>query len=280
MRNAGLAGYILGIALALLMPPGVCGSAETIRINGSGSALDMMKPLVAAYLKTGSGDRIIMEKPLGSSGAIKALLAGALDMALSCRPLKKEEIARGARQQWYGKTPLVIIAERHVDTREITTRELEDIYNGKLTTWPNGAIIRLVMRPNEDVDTRILSSLSSGMASAMAVARSRPGLLMAITDPEAYTMVAATPGGIGAAGMPTVVVEKIPVAALALNGVKPSPKTLASGAYPLAKEISIVTTPGTNPAAHKLISFMLSPRGRSIAYKSGVYVTARQAGVR
>ena len=268
---------VFGLAVTLLLFPAVCPAVETININGSGSALDMMKPMIAAYQKNNKDVRIYMEKPLGSSGAVKALLAGALDLVLSSKPLKPEEMARGARLQLYGKTPLVMITEKKVRKRDITTRELEDIYSGKMATWPNGEIIRLVLRPNEDADSNLIRRLSPGMANAMDIAKSRPGMIVAVTDPDAYTTVSITPGGFGATGMASIIAEKIPVASLTLNGVAASPKTLASGAYPLAKEISIVTTPRTPPAAHKLISFMFSPQGRAIAAKTGVLVTTGAA---
>jgi phosphate transport system substrate-binding protein len=261
------------LVIMLLVIPAICQATDTITVNGSGSALDMMKPMIAAFQKKNKDVRVVMEKPLGSSGAVKALLAGALDLALSSKPLKPEELAKGAHQQVYGVTPLVIIAEKNVRTTDITTRELEDIYSGKRTTWPNGETIRLVMRPNEDVDSKLLSNLSPGMLTAMNTARSRSGMVDAVTDPEAYTTVAKTAGGIGATGMTSIIAEKLPVKSLTLNGVKASPKTLASGAYPLAKEISIVTSPKTPPAAHKLVTFILSPPGRAIAAATGVHVT-------
>ncbi|NVN89728.1 MAG: substrate-binding domain-containing protein [Desulfuromonadales bacterium] len=274
MRVKMCAWSVCGLLSVLLTLPVSCPAADTIRINGSGSALDMMKPLVAAYQKSNRDAHIVMEKPLGSSGAVKALLADALDLVISSKPLKPDEIARGAQLQPFGKTPLVIITEKNVGKKDITIKELEDIHTGKSTTWPNGEAIRLIMRPQEDVDSKILSSLSPGMAIAMSAARSRPGMLVAVTDPEAYATVSKTPGGIGATGLTSIIVEKIQITPLTLNGIKALPKTLASGAYPLSKEISLVTSTKTPPAAHKLINFILSPQGRAIAEKCGVFVTS------
>jgi len=256
-----------------LITPGICQATDTVTINGSGSALDMMKPLIAAFQKNNKDVHIVMEKPLGSSGAVKALLAGALDLALSTRSLKPEELAKGAHQQIYGATPLVIITEKSIQKTDITTQELEDIYSGKRTSWPNGESVRLIMRPSEDADSKILSKLSPGMTTAMNTAHSRPGMVVAITDPEAYTTVAKTPGGLGASGLTSIIVGKLPVTSLSFNGVKASPKTLANGTYPLAKEIIIITGPKTAPGARKLITFIVSPHGRAIAAATGVHVT-------
>jgi phosphate transport system substrate-binding protein len=85
-------------------------AADLIRINGSGSALDVLKPLIQAYAKVHPQVTIEMEKPLGSSGAIKALLAGALDIAVSSKPLKPEEVAQGCRGREYGRMPLALVS--------------------------------------------------------------------------------------------------------------------------------------------------------------------------
>lgn len=272
MKSTFIFNCLICLLGTVLLFPVVCLAADTITVNGSGSALDMMKPIIAAYQKSNKDVRIIIDKPLGSSGAIKALLAGALDLVLSSKQLKPEEIAKGAQQQAYGSTPMVFITDKKVGKSNISTSELEAIYSGKSVTWPNGEAIRLILRPTEDADTRIINTLSPGMAAAVSAARTRPGMTVAVTDPEAYSAVVKTPGSFGATGMTSIITEKLPVAALSLNGVAPSPKTLANGSYPISKEIIFITTAKTSPAALKLVSFMLSPQGRAIAGKTGVHV--------
>ncbi len=251
-----------------------CQASETIRINGSGIALDMMRPLIAAYLRSNQNAHIEMGKPLGSSGATKALIAGALDMAVCSRGLNPEEAAQGVTQKKYGITPLVIATEKYVPKSGISTKELEDIFTGKLATWENGEKIRLVLRPQEDIDTKILRKLSSGMNSAIDTAHARTGMIMAITDPESYSAISRTPGGIGTTGMNSIISEKLNLKILSLNGIKPSLQTISNGTYPLTKEINFSITTKTPPAALKLINFIFSRQGRTIAEKSGVLVTA------
>lgn len=271
----------LVIAMLLLStgiaPADICHAADTIRINGSGSALDMMKPLIEAYRKTSRNVRIDMAKPLGSSGSIKALLAGELDLAVIGRDLKPEETAQGAEQRKYGRTPLAIVTDRTTRVRSITTKELEEIYAGSTITWQNGDKLRLVLRPSEDSDTKILAALSPGMKNALSAAHSRPGMIIAITDPESYATIAKTPGSLGTTALNSIISGRLPLTALSLNGVTPSLKTLANGAYPLVKEYSFATTSKISPAAKKFISYIFSPQGRTIAEKAGVMVTAGPA---
>jgi phosphate transport system substrate-binding protein len=245
-------------------------AAETIRINGSGSALFMMKPLIKAYTKTHPGVRIEMEKPLGSSGAIKALLAGVLDIAVSSKALKPEDSAKGAVSREFGKTPLAIVTGKNVLKTDITTKELEDIYSGKVRIWPNGEQIRLVLRPEADIDSTIIERLSPDMGRAIKTAHAQQGMIIAVTDPESDEAVTKTQGSLGAAALPAVLVEKVPFNILALNGVRPSLTTLRNGTYPLAKDIRFITTKNSRPEVATFLNFIYSPQGRAIAEKAGV----------
>jgi phosphate transport system substrate-binding protein len=112
------------------------------------------------------------------------------------------------------------------------------------------------------------------MNSAVGAAQSKPGMLVAVTDPESNAMVAKTPGAIGATGLTSIMVENLSLNTLTLNGVKGTTQNLSSGAYPLAKDIRFITMTTISPAAVKLLKFVFSREGRSIAEKAGVFVPA------
>ena len=265
--------YFIIIDLLFLAGPPEISAADTIRINGSGTCLEMIKPLMKAYDKNNRSVSFQMEKPLGSSGAIKALLSGAIDIAIVSRPLNPEETAQGAKLKDFGKTPLAIVTEKKVPIKVISTRELEDIYSGKTVKWPNGETIRIILRPNEDADTKILKTISPGMVEAITKAQHRRGVIIAVTDPESDEAVSKTIGGIGASGLTGIIVGKLPLKVVALNGVRPTRENLANGIYPLSKGISFVTTGKLPDAAAKFLEFIYSNQGRSLAEKTGVWIT-------
>ena len=249
-------------------------AAETVRINGSGAGLEMMKPLIEVYVKSYPGVTFEMHKPLGSSGAIKALIAGALDIAVTSKPVKPEELSKGAKVSTFGKTPLAIVANKSVMQKDIRTTELEAIYSGVTRKWPNGENIRVVLRPLEDIDTKILRGLSPGMDKAVSEAQRRRGMLTAVTDPESNEAVSRTEGSIGAAGLAGIMATKIPLSILSLNGVMPTPAALADGSYPLSKDINFVTRGRLPGAAAKFLDFIYSEKGRAVVERIGVLVTA------
>ncbi len=249
-------------------------AGETVRINGSGTGLEMMKPLIEAYQKTHRGVTFEMHKPLGSSGAIKALLAGYLDIAVTSRPLKPDEVAKGAKVSKFGKTPLAVVANKSVSQKNILTRELIAIYSGASRTWPNGENIRVVLRPLEDIDTNILRGLSPGMDKAVSEAQRRRGMILAVTDPESNEAVSKIEDSIGTAGLAGIMATKIPLNILSLNGVMPTTAALADGRYPLAKDLNFVTRGKLPGAAAEFLDFIYSGKGRAVVEKIGVLVAA------
>lgn len=248
-------------------------AGDTIRINGTGSGLEMMKPLIAAYSKASRNVSFEMEKPLGSSGAIKALLAGAIDIAVTSKPLDPGAMAKGARIRHFGKTPLVMVTDKTNPRKNISTKELEDIYSGITTRWENKETIKIILRPEGDIDTKILRGLSVDMNEAITKAQRRRGMIVAVTDPESNETVSKTAGSIGASGLTGALIGKAPLNVLALNGVIPGVKTLADGSYPMAKELHFAVTDKTSRAAAKFLDYVYSKKGRAIAKNIGVHVT-------
>ncbi len=246
--------------------------AAVIRVNGSGSCVDLMVPLFTAYAKSNKGISFQVEKPLGTSGAIKALLADVLDIAVVSRPLKPEESAKGAEYRTYGAMPFAVVTHKNVAVKDISTAQIESIYSGATNVWPDGKRIRIILRPEEDIDTKILGSLSANMLQAIEKARARPGMKTAVTDPEAYEAILKIEGSVGGCGLSSVIVMKLGLNVLSLNGVKPTVDNLANGKYPMAKQIAFVTTRKTSAAALKFLSFVYSENGRAIARKAGAWV--------
>lgn len=273
MFYLGLVNNICFLLLSLLLARPAL-ATDLIRINGTGSAMMLMKPLSMAYGKVHPEVEFKLDNPLGSSGAIKALLAGVQDIALSSRDLTPEEASAGANFREYAKTPLAIITNKGVDKNDLTTQELVDIYAGKTMNWPDGKPVRLILRPMEDTDTKLIRKLSPEMDAAMTSAQERRGMTVAVNDSDSVEVIAKTPGALGASGLTVVIVKKLPLNVMSLNLIEPTPETLFNGAYPLAKPLGIVTL-GTLPEpAKKFLAFVYSQEGRGIAQANGARVTA------
>lgn len=78
--------------LLALVCSGSAAAEEVVRINGTGAGMVLAGPVIAAFQKNNRGIRFEMERSLGSAASLKAIAAGALDIAIAGRQLKPHEM--------------------------------------------------------------------------------------------------------------------------------------------------------------------------------------------
>lgn len=247
-------------------------AAEALKLGGSGSCLGTMRLLAAQFQKTHPDVQITVVPSLGSGGGIHAVAAGVIDIGLSSRPLKESERNPRLTVSEYGRTPFVIVTATRNPTSSITLDQLVQIYTGTVTTWPDGKPLRLVLRPAAESDSKVLKALSPAMDTAVTQALERPGMPVALTDQDNADALEKISGAIGSSTLALIVSEQRALKALVLDGVTPSPETLASGEYPYFKTMLLVTRDDITPLAQMFIAFIRSPEGRAILTQNGHWV--------
>lgn len=256
---------VLGLCLA-----GADGAAAAeLQLGGSGATLGTMRLLADAYTARHPETTFVVLPSMGSSGGIKAALAGAIALGLSTRPLKDAEIAAGAEAIEYGRTPFVFATATATPVDGISTRQLADIYAGRLTEWPDGTRIRMILRPVSDSDTDAIKAISPDVAKGLELAEERPGMAFGVTDQEAAQAIETTPGGIGPSTLALIRSEGRNLKALKLDGIAPTPESLADGSYALDKPMLAVRTPKSPPEALDFLAFIRSDEGRAILARNG-----------
>lgn len=253
-------------------------ASDVIKMGGTGSGLGVMKLLGKAYVKRNPGTKIQVMPNLGSSGGIRGVGKGILDIGISSRPLKENEKVYKLSITEYARTPFVVVVRPDTPVSDLKMEDLVKIYDGRRQTWPDGGRIRPVVRPAADFDTEIAKKISPEMSKAVDAIVSRPGMLTAVTDQDATNTIQRTPGAIGFSTLGQVITERLPLKVLSINGVPPSTGTLSKGSYRPNKVLSIVTGPEPSAQVRKFIGFIASPAGRKIFEESGYIVTLQGTG--
>ena len=229
--------------------------AETITISGTGAGLGTMKLLAQEFQKQHPSISVQVLPNTGSSGGIKATLAGALDIGISSRALKPDERERGAIAVAYAKTPFVVATSNTNSVSNVTLKDLQTLYSGAKANWPDGQRVRLIMRPINDSDTDLLKGMSPELDAAVMKAQAVPGLATAVTDQDGANAIEKIPGAIGTSTLALILSEHRALKALAINGVIPSIETIKDGSYPYQKTLYFVTTTNVSKAAREFIAF-------------------------
>lgn len=272
MFHGVLKKFLIAGLIAFLPISGVApaGDVSTLKVGGSGTDLATLKLLAAEFSRTHPGIRVtIVEPSLGSSGGVKAVAAGVLNIGMSSRPLKESERRAGLHETAYAKSPLVFATLRFHGQTNLSYPEIIDIYRGRRTEWPDGSRLRPVLRPDSDSDTIVLRDSIPGMKPALDEAYRLPGIPVAATDQDSADQIAAIPGGVGTSVLCLLLAEKRPLKVFTLNGVVPSPETIANGRYPLVKTLYLVTPASPNVATKKFLAYLRSDEAVKILRRTG-----------
>lgn len=239
--------------------------AETLKIGGTGSSGPLITKLFAEYQKQAPNVTLkLASPPLGSTGGIKALTKGRIDLAVAGRPLKAEEIPILGKSMPLARTPFVLASPDGERSQGFTFSTLAAVFDNKLTTWDSGDRIRLILRGSYDSDSITLMSMSKEMYEAVEQANRRPGMVYANNDLETVEMLVKTPGALSTTttGLLATLDKKLTI--YALNNAPPSLASLKNGAYPWYKELTIVLPQKPSSTAMDFFAFLQTDLARQV----------------
>lgn len=264
MRKKSVSSGLVWVVTSLIFCASGAAHAETLRIGGTGVALGGLVLLGAAFEEENPGTTVEVLPSLGSSGGIKALLAGAIDLAVSSRELKDVEKEGGALARVYATTPLALVTSSKTDADAISTEQIAQMYAGRLTHWPSGQQVRPVLRSFSEFDTQILRSLSDHVSQAIDVALARPGLVMAANDQENAEMLERLEGSLGAVALGQIATEHRNLKVLTHDGILPKADGIPGHGVIFNKSLYIVSTESPSPLASAFMTYVFSEQARAI----------------
>lgn len=268
-RRNPLPGWAVAAVAALVALGPATADAATIRVSGTGGAVTTFHLLAEAFRKVRPDIDVVVLPGMGSSGGIRAVAMGKLDIGLAARQLRDGERTGDIVARVYAQTPFVFVVHEGVKIDGLTLSEVVDIYAGRKPRWKDGRRIRLVLRPPTDTDIVALKSLSPQMDAAVAEALRREGMMVGMNDQDAADAIERTPGGFGAVSLSLVLSEKRALRVLTLDGIVPGVRTMKNGSYPGLKTFYVVTKRDPSPAARDFLAFVRSPAGAAILAKYG-----------
>ncbi|MGL5972322.1 MAG: phosphate ABC transporter substrate-binding protein [Oscillospiraceae bacterium] len=236
---------------------------STLKISGSTSMEKVSGALLEAY--SGKNSKVTTDLQLGgSSSGVSNMLDGISDIGNASRSLKKEEIEKGAVAHVIGIDSIAVITHPSNTTKGLTTEQLADIYNGKITNWKE-------VGGNDQQIVVIGREASSGTRGAFEE-------ILDIKDTVKYAQELAETGTVkstvastrAAIGYVSLDALDETVQALNFNSVKPSIETTKSGTYTLSRDFVMATKKELSGVAKDFFDFVYSEEGKSIIEKSGL----------
>jgi phosphate transport system substrate-binding protein len=252
---------------------------EELKIAGTGASISTMKRMGEGFQKIYPNTIANILPSIGSSGGIKAVIEGKIDIGLSYRTLKPDERSADIIEEPYGRTAFIFGVQESNTTTGLTLKEIEAIYAGKRNAWADGSPIRLILRPLSDGMSAYLANINPGLKSASEKAHSIPGVFVGMTDQEAVTQVEKTLGSLGITSASVVMSEKRRVRPLAVDGAAPTLSNLSDGKYPYPMTLFLIYKKERYQGAVKaFVEYVFSREGQKLLLENGQVALPRMAG--
>jgi len=256
---------LLAVSVVNFSPSGVLAQAKPIVAGGTGWSIGIARALAAAYMHQHPEVQITVADSVGSSGGIRALLAGEFDVGFAARPLKASEKGKGIAATVLVRTPFVIaVSNRIQGPLGLTSEAVRQVYGRQIRTWPDGTRLRLVLRTARETDNRILIEHFPGIEASLEQARTAQGAIIAYTDQEAMDLAERIPGAVVTTTLGAMLSEGRALRAIAIDGIVPSIETMTAGTYSMHITLYAVLSQASGSLSRDFLAFWSSDAGEKI----------------
>ena len=267
----GALGWSAGFCLAWAVSVSA-NASTTITVGGVGSITPLMQRLVQQYQAVEQGVQVqLVDPPIGSTGGVRALAAGKLDVVVSGRPLRDNEA--GLLQPWL-RTPLVL-ATQGGRLQGLDHDTLVQIFSGQRKTWDDGQPLRLVIRGLFESETQVLMAISPAMKRALEQSVNRHQALMADNDLDAVAKLEKIRGSFGTTSLGLLKTTQSDLTVLPLQGRTPTLEALREGQYPWARPYFLVVRADATPAVQRFVAYLRSPAALDLVQRWGYLPSTR-----
>lgn len=274
MRFPGkIFGLLLSLAAASLLFG--CGKGRTITMAGSDTVIPLAQRLVDAYMRD-NPEASIRVGDGGSTVGINRLKGASVDICLASRKITQEE-AEAVKARWGSEVRQTIVARDgiavYVNERnpldDISLSQVRAIYTGQAASWRQvGGQVDPVVAFGRDAN--------SGTREILQVAALEGEEYASGVQPvrDTSAMITAVAKDTRAVGYGSMVFAK-GVRILRVSrrsgerGIEPSQATVASGKYPLSRDLYFYTVGEATGETAKFLSWVISSEGQKVVREAG-----------
>lgn len=258
-RRIPLAVATAAVSLSTIFALSACGTGtpvESITVAGSTTCLPIAEQAAELFKEeTGVG---VLVSGLGSSAGIEAVSTGTAQIATSSRGLNAQERELGLTTIPVAHDGIAVIVNTENPVRDLTVEQLRAIYSGEVSNWSEvGGEDLPIQLVNRDEASGTREAFKSIVMDGSPFDR-RAAVLSGTG--QVRDVVSRSRGAIGYISMGFVESKyaQTSVRALGVNGVAPSEDTIATGEYPISRDLYFFTKGEPSGAAAEYIEYVLS----------------------
>jgi phosphate transport system substrate-binding protein len=220
--------------------------------------------------------KVVIPPSVHSGGGIRQVIAGKADLARVARRLTPEEAGKGLMVRVFAKDAVVFAVGAGVRARNLTIRQIADIYSGKIGTWEElGAgkgLIRVLLREPDDSSLQVIQARYPEIRDLRFTEHGK----VTHHDREMLEMLEKYRNSIGFISLSTLGAASSLITAVGIDGNVPTKENIKAGRYPLVAEYALVYREGDlPPEARDFVNFLFSEAGGSTLSDLGLVPVAR-----
>jgi phosphate transport system substrate-binding protein len=241
-----------------------------IKVGGSTSTVGLLSLLESNYVASNKDFQVTQLKPGQSESIIEGIKLKVVDVGTiskSALKVAKNDPILNSREIVHD---LLLVATHPSVTgvKNLTTKNLQDIYSGNVTNWrqiggPNAKIV-LLDRPEDESAKQTLRKYYLGKAL-----KNSPQAVVFRKEGELIKAIQSTPYSIGAFSLAHAVSHQLPVNRLSLDGVAPTTKNFETNKYQMVRHISVVWHKNPSVATQNFVQYIFSPPAISAVERAG-----------
>lgn len=250
------------------------GTLYAQRIKGSDTLLPIAQQTAERFMNKNPDARVTVTGG-GTGVGISALLDNTTDIAMASRPIKfSEKMKVKAAKQDIEETivaydALAVIVHPSNPVKQLTRKQLEDIFRGKITNWKQvGGEDRKIVVYSRETSSGTYEFFKE---SVLKNKNYMPGSLSMPATGAIIQSVSQTQGAIGYVGL-AYVSPRIKTLSVSYDGkpyAEPSVENATNKTYPIVRPLYYYYNARNKGDVAPLMDFILSTEGQDIIKKSG-----------
>ena len=254
---------------------------STIENKGSDTIVNLALAWAEEYQKINPNVKISVTGG-GSGTGIAALINGTVDIANASRRMKTEEkenaIANGSDPVEFviARDAIAIIVNLENPVNNLTFQQISDIYSGQINNWQelggdNRPIVRLSRETNSGTHVYFLEQVIR-LGEKDNKTLFSPDTLLLPSSEGIGAEIRQNPNAIGYDGLGYVTEDMKVIGVAAIDSkeyVLPSPATVNSGKYPIARNLYMYTNGTPTGTIADYLDWILSEQAQRIVTELG-----------
>jgi phosphate transport system substrate-binding protein len=241
-------------------------AAEKIVVKGSDTLGAKMVPQIAEAFRAANPDVTFEIAAEGSSTGVKAIITDTAHVGMSSRDVRETEMAEAKsngvdmKKIVVGSDGIAVVVNENNPISNLTVEQVGQIFTGKVTNWA-----ALGGKPGDITGyTRNTSSGTYKVFQKLAMGGEDYGdqTQKMAGNEQIAAEVAKNVNGVGYVGLAYIDTPGIKV--VAVNGAKPSVKTVNDGSYVLARPLFYLTNGEPTGLTKQFVDFTLGPIGQKV----------------